>query len=116
MAAAAKEACTIGKTVTVSGTVSGDQDLIVQGRIEGRVGLQSRLVVENAGVIEAEIEVISAEIHGAVVGDVAAKSATVGSSGKVSGNIRASEIVIEEGAQVSGNIEMDVDLPAEFSA
>lgn len=111
---AAQEPCTIGSTVTVSGTVSGSQDLIVQGRIEGRVGLDSRLTVDNAGVVEAEIEVNAVEIRGSVKGDVNAKSAHVAAHGRVDGNIRAAEVVVEEGALISGNIEMDVDLPADL--
>jgi cytoskeletal protein CcmA (bactofilin family) len=115
MAAAAQEPCTIGSTVTVSGSVSGTQDLIVQGRIEGRVGLDSRLVVDRAGTVEAEIEVVHAEIHGAVKGNVVAKSALVAAGARMVGNLRAAQIVLEEGAQVSGNIEMDVDLPADVT-
>lgn len=110
---AAKEPCHIGSSVTVSGQVSGNQDLVVEGRIEGRIGLDSRLVVEAAGSVEAEIDVTEADIHGAVKGDVVAKKlTTLHATARFVGNIRAPQVVVAEGAMFSGMIEMDVDLPA----
>ncbi|MDX2021707.1 MAG: polymer-forming cytoskeletal protein [Deltaproteobacteria bacterium] len=109
---AAKEPCHIGSSVTVTGQVSGNQDLVVEGRIEGRVGLDSRLVVESGGAVEAEIEATEAEIHGAVKGDMTVKkTVTLHQSARVMGNIRAAQFVLAEGAQFTGNIEMDVELP-----
>lgn len=109
---AAKEPCHIGSSVTVTGQISGNQDLVVEGRIEGRVGLDSRLVVESGGVVEAEIEVVEADIHGAVKGDVFAKKlVTLHQSARVMGNITASHVVLVQGAQFTGNIEMEVELP-----
>lgn len=114
---AAKESCTIGSTIVISGNVSGDQDLVVEGRIEGRVGLSSRLTVEEAGAIEAEVNVQDLDVKGSIKGDVvAAKTAVLFPSARVIGNIRAAKIVVEEGAMVQGMIEMDVDLPPEVSA
>ena len=109
---AAKEPCHIGSSVTVSGQVSGNQDLVVAGRIEGRIGLDSRLVVEAEGAVEAEVEVTEADIHGVVKGDVVArKLATLHATARFVGNIRAPQVVVAEGAMFSGMIEMDVELP-----
>lgn len=109
---AAKEPCHIGSSVTVTGQVSGNQDLVVEGRIEGRVGLDSRLTVQTGGVVEAEIEAVEADIHGAVKGDLLVKKlVTLHSSARVMGNIQAAHVVLAPGAQFTGNIEMDVELP-----
>jgi len=114
--AANKEACRIGSTITISGNISGDQELIVEGRIEGRIGLESRLIVEEVGNVEAQVEATEVEIKGVVKGDIAAgKVATLQGTARVLGNVRASKVVVIEGAQVSGAIEMDVDLPPELS-
>lgn len=114
--AANKEACRIGSTITISGNISGDQDLIVEGRIEGRVGLDSRLIVEEIGNVEAQVEAIEVEIKGVVKGDIAAgKLATLQSTARVLGNVRANKVIVIEGAMVSGSIEMDVELPPELA-
>lgn len=113
---AAKEPCHIGSSVTVSGQVSGNQDLVVEGRIEGRIGLDSRLTVEAGGLVEADVEVIEADIHGAVKGDVVArKLATLHASARFSGKIKAPQVVLADGAQFTGSIEMDVDLPPDVN-
>jgi len=107
-----KEPCTIGNKITIRGQVSGNQELVIEGRIEGRVSLQNRLTVEEAGSVEAEIEVVDAAVRGEVRGDlVASRSAVLHDSARVVGNIRAPRIVIEEGARFSGAIEMEVELP-----
>ena len=114
---AAKEPCFIGSSVTVSGQVSGNQDLVVEGRIEGRIELNSRLTVEAIGAVEADTDVTDADIHGAFKGDLSAKkTATLHASARVVGNIRAAQVVLAEGAQFTGVIEMDVDLPPELNA
>lgn len=110
---AAKEPCHIGSSVTVTGQVSGNQDLVVEGRIEGRIGLDSRLVVQPGGVLEAEIDVVEADIHGAVKGDLTVKKlVTLHPTARVMGNIAAGSVVLVQGAQFTGNIEMEVELPA----
>jgi cytoskeletal protein CcmA (bactofilin family) len=112
-----KEPCLIGSKVTVKGSISGNQELVVHGRVEGRVGLENRLTVEEDGSVQADIEVIEATVRGEVRGEVvASKVAFLHSTARVAGTLRAPRIVIEEGARFSGNIEMDVELPAGVKA
>ena len=108
-----KEPCFIGSKVTVRGSISGNQDLVIHGRVEGRVGLDNRLTVEEDGSVAADIEVSEATVKGELRGDmVASKAATLLNTARVVGSIRAPRLVIEDGARFSGNIEMDVELPA----
>jgi cytoskeletal protein CcmA (bactofilin family) len=110
---AEKEPCLIGSKITIRGQVSGSQDLIVEGRIEGRVSLENRLTVEESGSIEADLEVVDASFKGEVKGDVtASRSAVLHPTARVLGNIRAPKLVIEEGARFSGTVDMEVELPA----
>ena len=108
-----KEPCLIGSKITIRGQVSGNQDLIVEGRIEGRVSLENRLTVEESGSIEADLEVVDATFKGEVRGDItASRSAVLHPTARVVGNIRAPKLVIEEGARFSGSVDMEVELPA----
>jgi cytoskeletal protein CcmA (bactofilin family) len=105
--------CFIGSKVAVKGSISGNQDLVVHGRVEGRVGLDNRLTVEEEGMVAADVEVTEATVRGELRGDVvASKAAILHNTARVVGSIRAPRLVIEEGARFSGNIEMDVELPA----
>lgn len=107
-----KEPCLIGSQVVVKGHISGNQDVIVRGRIEGSVGLPNRLTIEEEATLEADLDVAEADIKGAVKGDViASASAVLHPSARVTGTIRAPRVVIEDGARFTGTIEMDVDLP-----
>src|SRR5262245_2631910 len=110
---AEKEPCLIGSKITIRGQISGNQDLVIEGRVEGKVALENRLVVEESGTVEADLEVVDAALKGEVRGDVtASRSAVLHAGARVVGNIRAPRVVIEAGARFSGAIEMDVDLPA----
>jgi cytoskeletal protein CcmA (bactofilin family) len=104
--------CIIGKQITIRGNLSGSEDLIVEGRIEGTVALKNHLTLEVSGVMEADIDVADVTINGQMSGDiVAAGSASINATAKMVGNIRAPRIIIEDGARFKGSIEMDVELP-----
>jgi cytoskeletal protein CcmA (bactofilin family) len=112
---AENEPCLIGSKVTVKGTISGAQDVVVLGRVEGRVGLENRLTVEEDGFVQADVDVTEANVKGELRGEVvASKSAVLHPTARVVGSIRAPRVIIEEGARFSGSIEMEVDLPAEI--
>src|SRR3954464_3137390 len=108
-----KEPCLIGSKITIRGQVSGNQDLVVEGRIEGRVAIDNRLTVEESGSVEADLEVVDAAFKGEVRGDlVASRSVVLHPTARVVGNIRAPRLVIEEGARFTGVVDMEVELPA----
>jgi cytoskeletal protein CcmA (bactofilin family) len=114
---ASEEPCFIGSKITIRGQVSGKQDLVVEGRIEGHVSLDSQLTVEESATVEAEVEAIVATVRGEVRGPiVAAKSMVLEATAKVAGKLKAPSIVIEDGAHFTGEIEMDVELPAGVTA
>ena len=61
---AEKEPCLIGAKVTVKGNISGNQDLVVLGRVEGRVGIDNRLTVEEGGLVAADVDVSRSDGQG----------------------------------------------------
>lgn len=104
--------CVIGRAITIRGNLSGGEDLLVEGRIEGTVSLKNHLSIEETGVVEADIEVEDLTVRGEMKGDItAAQSVSVTANARVVGNIRAPRVIIEDGARFRGHIDMDVQLP-----
>ncbi|MCA9663372.1 MAG: polymer-forming cytoskeletal protein [Myxococcales bacterium] len=104
--------CLIGPRMTVRGALVGEEDLVVEGRVEGTIQIAGHLVVADGGYVESDVEAESADIHGQVAGDVAAASTiTLHPGAHVTGNLRAPRIVIDDGAHFHGSVDMDVDLP-----
>jgi cytoskeletal protein CcmA (bactofilin family) len=106
------ESASIGRTTRIVGRLTGDGDLLVEGRIEGEVSLRGNLSVTEGGVIVAPVEAGDVTVSGSVDGDVTARGAvTLRAGGTVRGAITASRIAVEDGARFTGRIEMDVELP-----
>lgn len=104
--------CIIGPEIAVRGSLSGEEGLVVEGRIEGSVSLRGHLVVARTGEMEADIEVDSIEVHGRVQGDIAAtRSITIEQGAYVSGNVRAPRVIIHDGAHFDGAVDMEIELP-----
>jgi len=107
VARTAQGACLIGAKTVIKGEVTGDEDVIVEGVIEGQVRISKDLRVSPGGTVRATVEAQSVVVSGEVVGDCAAtQRVEIQSSGKLTGNIRAPRIVIAEGALFKGNSDM----------
>lgn len=106
----------IGRTTRVVGRLTGDGDLLVEGKIEGELSLRGHLEVAEGAVVTAPIEASDLTVDGTVDGDVVARNGVVlRPTGVLRGAIKASQVAIEEGARFTGRIDMDVELPAELS-
>jgi cytoskeletal protein CcmA (bactofilin family) len=106
----------IGRTARVVGRLSGDGDLVVEGRIEGELSLRGDLHVAEGGYVAAPVEAGDLLVEGIVDGDVESRGAVVvRQTGTLRGAIRASRVGLDEGARFSGRIEMDVELPGELA-
>src|SRR5690606_9608384 len=104
--------CVVGQQISIRGTLVGEEDLIVEGRIEGGVTLAGHLTVAQAGVLEANLDVDSIEVWGEVVGDItASRSITIQKGARVHGNVSAPRVIIHDGASFHGAVEMEVKLP-----
>jgi cytoskeletal protein CcmA (bactofilin family) len=91
----------------VSGNVEGDEDLVVEGRVEGSISISRLLIVESTGFVQAEVNVHSVAISGVVVGNITAEaSVQINEEGRVMGDIRAPRVALADGASFSGNIDM----------
>src|SRR5580658_10852439 len=97
----------LGPTLYFKGELSADEDLLIQGRVEGSVTHTQRLTVGAQGTVKANIRAQLIIVEGTVEGDLQAeKSVSVRDTAKVSGNIYAPSVSINEGANFSGSIDM----------
>ena len=104
--------CNIGPRIAIRGSITGEEDLVIEGRVEGSIALSGHLAVSQAAIIEADLEVDSIDVHGQLDGDViAATTITLHEGCRVAGNLRAPRVVITDGAHFKGGVEMEVQLP-----
>src|SRR5436853_122326 len=97
----------IGPSILISGKLSGDEDLTVRGRVEGELSLSHTLIVEQSGVVKANVAVKNAIVSGVVVGNIAAtESVELTREGRMVGDIRAPRVIIVDGASFRGQIDM----------
>src|SRR4030042_1452289 len=99
----------IGSTIVIDGEISGDEDLVIQGTVKGKISLKESLYVESSGVIEADIETANVEVLGQVTGNIAAsEKVELKTDCKVVGDIRAPRILIADGAVFKGSVDMEI--------
>lgn len=105
----------IGPSIKIKGEVTGDEDLVVQGRVEGTIDLGDREVsVGESGQVFAEVKAKLIRIDGEVTGNITATDIVMISKlGNVRGNIVAPRVTLEDGARFKGSIDMD---PVEATA
>jgi cytoskeletal protein CcmA (bactofilin family) len=97
----------IGNQIKINGELSGDEDVTVEGRVEGQINLKRTLTIGPSGNVTATVHAKSIVIAGRVVGDVSAdEKVELVASGSLEGNIRAPKIVISEGAHFKGSVDM----------
>jgi cytoskeletal protein CcmA (bactofilin family) len=99
----------IGPSIEIKGSVTGDEDLVIEGTVEGTVELGSHQVtVGPSGKVNADIHAKVVNIDGEVSGDLnGGEKVIISKSGRVRGNIVAPRVLLEDGAIFKGSIDMD---------
>ncbi|MBO1075677.1 polymer-forming cytoskeletal protein [Roseomonas marmotae] len=97
----------VGKGISLQGTVTDAERLVVEGTIESQMLHAAELVISHSGVFKGEVEVDDAEIAGIFDGTLTVRgSLIIRGTGKVLGVARCRRLQVEEGGQVSGRMEM----------
>lgn len=101
----------IGSTITVKGDVSGDEDLVVLGKVQGTINLaKHNVTIGPGGKVKADVLGKMVIVEGEVDGDLKAKEQIVlRNTARVEGSISAPRVALEDGAVFRGGIEMDSD-------
>jgi len=95
----------------VLGTISAAEDLVVQGRVEGKILSEATLVVDTQAIIEGEILARNVVIRGVVVGDVSGvEGIEVAPSGQVLGDLKTRRLTLKAGGRVSGLVHTGIEV------
>src|SRR6266850_5118528 len=99
----------LGSSLHVKGEISGNEDLYMEGTVEGLVHLDERkLTVGATAKLTADVIAGEVIVYGSVKGNVRGKGKIeIKKDGSVNGDLTTAQIIIEDGAYFKGSIEID---------
>jgi cytoskeletal protein CcmA (bactofilin family) len=99
--------------IQFTGTLNFKQPFLIKGRVSGEIISQGLLVVDDAAIVEADIQAPRVIIRGSVQGNVsAAERVEIAASGTLVGDVRAPEIFMETGCVFNGSCVMSERIPS----
>jgi len=104
-----KDRAIIGSSVRISGELTGGEDVIIQGQVEGKIDLNDNTVtIGKNGRVKADVHAKIISVEGQLEGNIFGKEKViVRESGSVQGNITAPCVNLEEGSNFKGSIDME---------
>jgi cytoskeletal protein CcmA (bactofilin family) len=99
----------LGPSLEIKGKVSGEEDLQIDGKVEGPISLQGqKLIAGRSAQLHSEISAREVIVYGKVTGNVRAQDRVeIKKDGSVLGDITTARISIEDGAYFKGRIEIE---------
>ena len=106
---AGRDKAVIGASIHIDGDVRGEEDLLIEGEVNGTVQLKSNgLTIGPQGKVRADVYAHSIFVDGFVEGDLyGSERVSIRKSAQVRGNIVSPRVSLEDGAKFKGSIEMD---------
>lgn len=106
----------LGPTLKFKGELTADEDLLIQGTIEGSIKHSSSLTIGESGHVKADVSAEYIAVEGRVEGDLkGSKCVKIRESAKIDGNVVSPSVSLVEGAKFNGKIDMESD-PAASAA
>ena len=98
----------LGKTLLFRGELTAEEDVILQGRVEGSIRHARSLIIGQDGSVLGDVYASHLTVEGLVEGDLhCSEGVVVRATAQVRGNIFAPRVGIMEGATFNGRVEMD---------
>ena len=103
------EGACIGETNFIQGSISGEDDLLIQGRVKGNIDLIGhQLTVGPKGNVEADIKAERVVVNGRLKGNVkTGDKVEIKQNADFDGEIKAKRISVEDGAYVRAVVELE---------
>ena len=112
--AADRATARLGRNLYVKGEISGNEDLYIDGTVEGLIQLDERkLTVGATAKLRADIIAGEVIVFGSVKGNVRAKKIEIKKEGSLHGDLTTAQIIIEDGAYFKGTIEIEKSAEAQ---
>lgn len=106
----------IASGLAVKGDLNSDNDILVDGTVEGSIVTNGNLVIGQPASINGHLQARSITIAGQLKGDVnATEAVTLEASAHMEGNITSPQLSIAPGAYLRGKVTMETETPAETS-
>jgi cytoskeletal protein CcmA (bactofilin family) len=97
----------IGVETRISGEIRGEEDLVIRGRVDGKIQLSQTLTVDKGGIVQADVDVKALVVAGTLVGSiVAAESVRLLATARVVGDLASPRVIMESGAAFRGRVDM----------
>jgi cytoskeletal protein CcmA (bactofilin family) len=97
----------IGKNLFVKGELSSDEEVLIEGKIEGKLNVRHKVIIGKNGTVNADIDAREVIIIGTVNGNVTCSyKIEIVAEGVLNGNIIARRVKMADGALFKGNIDM----------
>jgi cytoskeletal protein CcmA (bactofilin family) len=99
----------LGATLLVKGEISGNEDLLIDGSVEGLVQLdEQKLMIGPTANVKADIIAREVIVRGNLNGTIRARGRIeIGNDGSVTGDLTTPQVFIEDGAWFKGSIEIE---------
>ncbi|MDR0721713.1 MAG: polymer-forming cytoskeletal protein [Treponema sp.] len=97
----------LSSDIDFSGTLSFEKPFLIRGKVRGEIIATGLLMIDQEGVVDAQINAPQVIVRGLVNGDItAADKIEVSPSGRLQGNITTQEIALEAGCHFNGYCTM----------
>ncbi len=105
----------LGPSISISGNLSGKEDLIIEGTVEGQIHVEGhKVTVSESGRVKADVFgksiCVEGQVNGNLFGD---EQVVIRESGRVRGNVTAPRVNLENGSKFKGSIDMQPGTAAE---
>ena len=98
----------LGNKVIVAGHIRSQEDLIIEGEVEGTIEMtEHRLTIAANGKVRANVKAREIEVLGSIQGKLeAVEKVYIRKTAQLIGDIHSAGIIIEDGGYIKGNIEL----------
>lgn len=100
----------LGKSIKISGELSGNEDLVIDGQVEGSIDLKNHtLTIGINAKIKADVLAKAVIVVGEMRGNITAHDRVeIASKGTMRGDISAPRVALADGATFKGSVDMEV--------
>jgi cytoskeletal protein CcmA (bactofilin family) len=105
--ATSSQSSLVGKTLLIKGDIFSDDEILIEGKIQGKITVKNRVIVGRDGNVEADIDAREVIIKGKVTGNIkGSQRVEIVPAGTLHGNIHSPRVVIADSGVFEGSIEM----------